>query len=86
MKEYNSEFFRQQVYYFTNKTHEWLQESGEHFTEKSLSMKKKAPRRFEAISDAGTGIFITKLDEMSRIYNYTRAICFDRERVYLVEG
>lgn len=68
------------------KVDEWLQKSGEHFTEKSHSMKKKASLRFEVTSDAGTGIYITKLNEMNRIYNYTSEIFMDRERVYLVEG
>lgn len=65
---------------------EWLVESGTHLKQVSQNMKKKASQRFEEISDAGTEIFLMKFEEMNRIYNYTASICFDNEKIYLVEG
>lgn len=65
---------------------EWLIEGGTHLKQKSQDMKKKATTKFEAISDAGTKVFVERFEEMNRIYNYTSSICFDNERIYLVEG
>lgn len=65
---------------------ERLIEGGIHMKQASQDMKKKASARFEVISDAGTEIFVAKFEEMNRIYNYTSSICFDNEKVYLVEG
>lgn len=47
-------------------------------------MKKKSALKFEVVSDAGTKLFVTRFDEMNRIYNHTDAICFDAERLYLI--
>ena len=65
---------------------EWLIEGGIHLKQTSQDMKKKASARFEVISDAGTEVFIAKFEEMNQIYNYTSSICFDNEKIYLVEG
>lgn len=65
---------------------EWLIEGGTHLKQKSQDMKKKASTKFEAISDAGTEVFVERFEEMNQIYNYTSSICFDNERIYLVEG
>ena len=51
----------------------------------SKDMKKKARIRFEAISDAGTSVFVQKFDDINRIYNHRSSICFDAERIYLLE-
>lgn len=65
---------------------EWLVEAGSDLRQVGNQMKRKSVHRFEVISDAGTSGFITQFDEMNRIYNYTTAICFDDEKIYLVEG
>ena len=65
---------------------EWLIESGSVLKQKSQDMKKKASEKFEMISDAGTETFLKRFGEMKRIYNNTTSICFDSERIYLVEG
>lgn len=65
---------------------EWLIEGGIHLKQTSQDMKKKVSARFEVISDAGTEVFIAKFEEMNQIYNYTSSICFDNEKIYLVEG
>lgn len=65
---------------------EWLIEGGAHLKQTGQDMKKKAVHRFEVISDAGTDTFVARLEEMNRIYNHTASICFDNERIYLVEG
>lgn len=64
---------------------EWLIEGGIHLKQTSQDMKKKASTRFEVISDAGTEVFVARFEEMNRIYNYTSSICFDNEKIYLVE-
>ena len=64
---------------------EWLIEGGSHLKQTSQDMKKKARIRFEAISDAGTSVFVQKFDDINRIYNHTSSICFDAERIYLLE-
>lgn len=65
---------------------EWLVESGSRLQETGQDMKKKATQQFEVISDAGTDTFVKRFEEMNRIYNHTSTICFDNERIYLVEG
>lgn len=65
---------------------EWLVEGGVHLKRAGQDMKKKVSQRFEEISDSGTEIFLIRFEEMNRIYNYTSSICFDNERIYLVEG
>lgn len=64
---------------------EWLVESGAHLKQTSQDMKKKASKRFELMSDAGTEIIVKRFEEINRIYNHTDLICFDNERIYLVE-
>ena len=65
---------------------EWFIEGGANLKQAGQEMKKKATQRFESISDAGTETFLMRFEEMNRIYNHTTAICFDHERIYLVEG
>ena len=68
------------------KVDEWLVDSGEHLKHVGQGMKKKVVNRFEMISDAGTETFVMKLNEVHRIYNNTKSICFDNENIYLVEN
>lgn len=65
---------------------EWIIEGGSRLQETGQDMKKKVTQQFEVISDAGTDTFGARFEKMNRIYNHTSAICFDNERIYLVEG
>lgn len=65
---------------------EWLIESGTRLKQVGQDMKKETTLKFEEISNAGTESFIIRFEEMNRIYNYTDTICFDKEKIYLVEG
>ena len=65
---------------------EWLIEGGIRLGDMSRGMKERATLRFETISDAGTEVFMERLDDMNRIYNQTTQICFDKERIYLVNA
>ena len=64
---------------------EWLVESGKNLKQTSQNMKDKAGKRFEIIEDAGTETFVMRFEEMNRIYNQTRSIYFDSEKIYLAE-
>lgn len=64
---------------------EWLVENGQNLKQTSQNMKDKAGKRFEIIEDAGTENFVMRFDEINRIYNHTKAIYFDSEKIYLAE-
>ena len=63
---------------------ELLQEKGTNLLENVYGMKTKAVRSFANISNPGTGIFVNKMDEMIKIYNYTSQIYFDDKNIYLI--
>lgn len=63
---------------------EFLQDNGAQLKKNASEMKKKAVHQFASLSNPGTGVFIEKLGDMSRIYNHTEQILFDKKQIYLV--
>lgn len=63
---------------------EFLQDSGSQLKSSAIGMEKKVIREFAKISNPGIRVFVEKMEDMIRIYNYTSQICFDEDRIYLV--
>lgn len=40
---------------------------------------------FASLGNPGTGILTEKMQDIIDIYNHTESICFDSERIYLIE-
>jgi hypothetical protein len=64
---------------------EWLIDSGKSLQNAGRNMKKQSAAMFEAIEESGTQIFVSRFDEINRIYNHTDSIYFDKEKVYLLQ-
>ncbi len=64
---------------------EFLQDKGVHLRENAIGMEKKAVEAFAVVGNPGTRVFIEKMEDMIQIYNHTSQICFDREKIYLLE-
>ena len=63
---------------------ERLQDSGARLKSNAIDMKRTLVYQFASLSNPGTGVFISKMEDMIQIYNHTEQICFDNERLYLV--
>ena len=64
---------------------EFLQDKGSHLQENAIGMEKKAVKAFAAVGNPETRVFVEKMEDMIQIYNHTSQICFDREKIYLLE-
>lgn len=64
---------------------EFLQGSGDKMKKSATGIEQNVVRTFAAIRNPETGMFTEKMSEMIRIYNHTAEICFDAEKIYLVE-
>lgn len=69
----------------TGRLDEFLQDKGEHLQKNATGMKKKVVKEFAAVSNPGIRVFEEKLEDMIQIYNHTSQICFDRDKIYLLE-
>jgi len=49
-------------------------------------MEIKAVKAFAILGNPETRVFLEKMDDMVQIYNHTSQICFDKERIYLLEN
>lgn len=65
---------------------EFLQDRGEKIKEKAEDLGQDTLAEFARISNPGTGIFMEKMEDLTRIYNHTESICFDRDNIYLIAG
>ena len=65
---------------------EFLQDKGEKLQKSADNMETKVIRSFAVLGDPGTQAFISRLDDMVRIYNRTSQIGFDKEKIYLIAG
>ena len=65
---------------------EFLQDKGEKLQKSADNMEAKVIRSFAVLGDPGTQAFISRLDDMVRIYNRTSQIGFDKEKIYLIAG
>jgi hypothetical protein len=65
---------------------EFLQGRGQQMSESALQLEKKTVGAFAEPSNPGVGIFVEKMDDLTRIYGQTKEIYFDDKRIYLVAG
>lgn len=63
---------------------ELLQENGAKLDKSATKMIESILVAFSEMSSPRIGVFTDKMDDMIQIYNHTEAICFDKERLYLV--
>lgn len=64
---------------------EFLQGRGAHLRKNASKMEQKAVKTFAPLHDPKVGVFAEKMDDMIHIYNRTSQICFDHEKIYLLE-
>ncbi|MBU5486874.1 hypothetical protein KQI77_01685 [Clostridium sp. MSJ-8] len=64
---------------------EFLQDKGAHLHKNAIEMEKKAVKEFATVGNPGTRVFVEKMEDMIQIYNHTSQICFDNEKIYLLE-
>lgn len=63
---------------------EMLTDGGYALNRVSNKLEKKAVNTFTEMKDPETGVFLEKMEDMSRIFNHTERLCFDNEKLYLV--
>jgi hypothetical protein len=68
------------------KIDEFLQDKGEDLENSVEKKKKKYVVEFERISNPETSTLIEKMQDLIQIYNYTSEICFDKEKIYLINS
>lgn len=61
----------------------WIGESGMRIKQSGEKMEQKALRHFEVLKNPGTTMFVERLDEINWIYNHSKVICCDKEKVWL---
>ena len=61
----------------------WFNENGDNLKNISKEMKDKYSLQFEEMSDAHTSMFIDKIELISKLYNDTKDIYFDKDKIYL---
>lgn len=65
---------------------EFLIEKGEKIRSGAQGISKEVIESFAEVSNPNTGGFISKLEDMDKIYNHTKEICFDKDNLYLIAG
>ena len=50
----------------------------------SRDIVTKAVLALAKVKDPSTAVFLNKLDDINRIYNYTSDILFDENKIYLI--
>lgn len=65
---------------------EFLQDTGDKLCRNAAGMEIKAVKTFAILGNPETRVFIEKMDDMVQIYDHTSQICFDKERIYLLEN
>ena len=63
---------------------EFLQDKGASLEKNGIEMKRAAVKRFAAVGNPRTRVFVEKMEDMIQIYNHTSQICFDNENIYLL--
>lgn len=61
----------------------WFDEKGNSLKNKGQGMKDKFKTKFEEMSSSHIDIFINKIDLICDMYNNTKNIYFDKEKIYL---
>ena len=62
---------------------DWFNKNGDNLKNMSQDMKDKFITKFEEMSNPNIKLFIDKIELISNIYNNTKNIYFDKEKVYL---
>lgn len=65
---------------------EFLIEKGEKIRSGAQGISREVIESFAEVSNPNTGGFISKLEDMDKIYNHTKEICFDKDNIYLIAG
>ena len=61
----------------------WFDKKGDNLKNKGQGMKDKFKTKFEEMSSSHLDIFINKIDLICDMYNNTKNIYFDKEKIYL---
>lgn len=62
----------------------FLQGSGAQLRSNALEIQEKTVREFASVSNPGTSVFVEKMSDMIQVYNHTKQIYFDEQKIYLV--
>ena len=63
---------------------EFLQNRGLKLSNQAEKLESAAVRSFAEIRDPGIRVFVSRMTDMSQIYNHTSDICFDEKNIYLI--
>lgn len=63
---------------------EFLKDRGVKLSTQAEKLESAAVRSFAEIRDPGIRVFVSRMTEMSQIYNHTSDICFDDKNIYLL--
>ena len=63
---------------------EFLQNRGLKLSNQAEKLESAAVRSFAEIRDPGIRMFVSRMTDMSQIYNHTSDICFDEKNIYLI--
>lgn len=63
---------------------ELLQEGGAKLDKSASKMIESTLAAFAEMSNPHISVFTDKMDDLIQIYNHTEAICFDKDRLWLV--
>ena len=63
---------------------EFLVDQGPRMEKSAHRMQARSIKEFAEISNPKTGVFVDRLEDVTRIFNHTDHICFDRENIYLM--
>lgn len=63
---------------------EFLQNRGLKLSNQAEKLESAAVRSFAEIRDPGIRVFVSRMKDMSQIYNHTSDICFDEKNIYLI--
>lgn len=63
---------------------EFLQNRGLKLSNQAEKLESAAVRSFAEIRDPGIRVFVSRLTDMTQIYNHTSDICFDDKNIYLI--
>ncbi len=68
------------------KVDEFLQDSGNQIKSNAQEIERSSVLAFAEISNPGTNVLIDKLEDLIQIYNHTKKIYFDDEKIYVLAG
>lgn len=62
----------------------YLENIGTHIKLNADDSHKEVIESFSLVSNPNTGVFVSKLKDMNRIFNHTKEICCDEQNIYLI--